>query len=46
MRTLQNIGTRIRYVRIDLRVPLREAKYVAHRSNLESLKVRDAKKCA
>lgn len=44
MRTLQNINARIHYVRIDLRAPLREAKYAEHRAIVEALKARDAEK--
>jgi DNA-binding GntR family transcriptional regulator len=44
MRTLQNINARIHYVRVDLRAPLREAKYAEHRAIVEALKARDAEK--
>jgi DNA-binding GntR family transcriptional regulator len=45
MRTLRNINSRIHYVRIDLKAPLRELKYAEHRAIVEALKERHAEKC-
>lgn len=46
LRILKNINARIRYVRIDIKAPLRETKHAEHLAILEALKKRDAEKCA
>jgi DNA-binding GntR family transcriptional regulator len=45
MRTLRNINSRIHYVRVDLKAPLRELKYLEHRAIVDALKERNAEKC-